>query len=196
VDAEGAHEGDVTIIRGVDSGDGIILAVFFLLAALAVVVSGVWYGSVVTTVVGVAFAVVVIGVWILLRDPHPVLTIGPDEIVMGRRLVVARDATGWLRIEWAGAEWGWQINALDGDENVGWVPLGTAFNADEVADACKAHGWPVWTGHGDPPERPQAARPQGLPPMSRPERIVVGVIIAIPFFVLIGALAVTALNRL
>jgi hypothetical protein len=42
--------------------------------------------------------------------------------------------------------------------------------------------------------KPRALK--GLPPMSKPERIVVGVIIAIPFFVLIGALAVTALNRL
>ena len=100
----------MTVIRGVDSGDGIILAVFFLLAALGVVVSGVWYGSVATMVVGVAFALVVIGVWILLRDPHPVLTIRPDEIVFGRRLVVARDATGWLRIEWAGPAKGWAIN--------------------------------------------------------------------------------------
>ena len=201
VDAEGTHEGDLTIIRGVDSGEGSFLALFFVAAALALAGSGVWHGNAATTVVGVALAVVILGVWIFLRrDPQPVLTIGPDEITKARRherrRVVARDATGWLRIEWAGAEWGWQINALDGDENVGWVPLGTAFNADEVADACKAHGWPVWTGHGDPPERPQAARPQGLPPMSKPERIVVGVIIAIPFFVLIGALAVTALNRL
>ena len=199
MDAEGTHGDDLTVIRGVDSGEGTFLALFFVAAALALAGSGLWHGSVVTTVVGVALAVVILGVWIFLRrDPQPVLTIGPDEIMRARRherrRVVARDATGWLRIGWEGPEWGWQINALDGDESVGWVPLG-GFSADEVADACIAHGWPVWTGQGDPPERPQAARPQGPPPMSKPDRIVVGVIIAIPFFLLIGALAVTALRR-
>ena len=188
----------MTTIRGVDGGEGTVLAVFFAGAALAFAGAGVWHGDVVMMVVGVAVAVAIVGVWIFLRTPPAVLTIAPDAIVKARRherrRVVARTATGWLRIEWK--DDGWDLWAVDGDENVGWVPLGTGFDVDEVAAACEAHGWPVWMGRGDPPARPRAARPRGAPPMSKPDRTVVGVIIAAPLLFVIGALAVTVLGRL
>ena len=196
--AEGRHEGDVTIIPELRSETDVVVLVVAG-CVLLVAGSGVVYRNVVLTVVPAAIAAVILGWWIYQRrGPAPGLTIGPDEIVHGRPnervWVIARDATGWLRIEQNG-EHGWFVIARDGDEDVGALMLGFGFNPRDVADACEAHGWPVSIGQGDPPARPIAARSRvrrraARKPMSKPRRIVVGTVIVVSLLVCLGALGV------
>lgn len=198
VRAEGRHEGDVTIIPEMRSETDIPL-LFLAGCALFVAGRGVVDRNVVLMVVPAAIAAVILGWWIYQRrEPPSTLTIGPYEIVYGwsneRVLgVIARDATGWLRIEQNG-EHGWFVIARDGDEDVGALMLGFSFDPRDVVDACEAHGWPVWTGQGDAPARPIAARSRvrraPRKPMSKPLRIVVGTVIVVSLLVCLGALGV------
>jgi hypothetical protein len=197
--ADGTHEGDVTIIPELRSETD-VWALAMAGCVLLVAGFGVADRNVVLTVVTAAIAAVILGWWIYQRRrPPPALTIGPDEIVheIVRRRAwgkIARDATGWLRIELNG-EHGWFVIARDGDEDVGAIMLGFGFNPRDVADACEAHGWPVSIGQGDPPARPIAARSRvrrraARKPMSKPRRIVVGTVIVVSLLVCLGALGV------
>lgn len=115
----------------------------FLVASLR----GLWgNGDVLTVVVSVvlfAISAAIFGFWIWQRTKPPLsLTIGPDEIVLRRprdERRIARDATGWLRIEHdQGGQW--DLIAHDGDEEVERLFL-FGFELLAVAEACEAHGW-------------------------------------------------------
>ena len=81
-----------------------------------------------------------------------------------RREVIARDATGWVRIEQETGADPWFLIARDGDEEVERIHL-LGFNQLAVAKACEAHGWPVsMLTRSDFGASPQvAARPRPRP---------------------------------
>lgn len=130
--------------------------VFLLLGGvfLAGSLRGFWgNGDVPTVVVSVLFFVMsaaIFGFWIWLRTKPPLsVTIGPDEIVLQRprdEQRIARDATGWLRIERELQGGLWHLIALDGHEEVTRFYNLSGLDLLGIAAACEAHGWPVSGG--------------------------------------------------
>jgi len=117
---------------------------FFLLGTVRGFSNQPWLG-----VIGLAITATIFGFWIWQRMKPPLsLTIGPDEIVLRRprdERRIARDATGWLRIEQELQGGQWDLIAHDGDEEVERLFL-FGFPLLGVAEACEAHGWPVSKG--------------------------------------------------
>lgn len=191
----------VTVIperRGESDFLSLLLGGFFLAGSLRGFSNQPWLA-----VVGFAISAAIFSFWIWQRmKPAFALTIGPDEIVWGRpgderRAVIARDETGWVRIEPNPNDHHKYLIARDGHEDVAII-LVSGFNSLAVAEACEAHGWPVsmTTKEGDFSAAPQvAARPRPRPmaagkAMSKAQRILMGTVIVVSFLVCIAALGV------